>query len=165
MKKSVALIAITLLLTGCSATPQAAPVKATTYGLPTDCEIQPLLKLDPKYAVADQTADGVDDSRDCAIGVPNSDVGIFFGYSVRTKEQWLVVTAKLVAEGYKKWDSGVSGAEVWRNETGNKEDGANCSLSGYVPGISFSVTEPWTTCNDKWNKQLVGYMLDHAAQK
>ena len=165
MKKLVVLAALPLLLAGCSTTSTPAPEKTVAYGLPANCDIEALLKLDSKYAVADQTADGVDDSRDCAIGVPNSDVGIFFGYSVRTKEQWLVVTAKLVAEGYKKWDAGVAGAEVWRLQSGTSEDGANCSLSGFVPGISFSVTEPWTACDDKWNKELVGHLVEHAKQK
>lgn len=160
MKKLIVAAIAVLLLTGCTSQPQ--PKEETSYGLPVDCEIKTLLELDPKYAVVDQTADGVDDSRDCAIGVPNSDVGVFFGYSVRTKEQWLAVTAKLVSEGYKKWDAGVAGAEVWRLESGNSEDGQNCSLSGYVPGISFSVTEPWTACDDTWNQELVGHLLDHA---
>ena len=162
MKKLIALGAAALLLTGCSAAPVTP--KTVTYGLPSDCNIKELVALDPSYEVFEQTAEGVDDSHDCAIGVPNSDVGIFFGYSIRTKEQWLIVTSKLVAEGYKKWNSGVAGAEVWRMETGSAEQGANCSISGYVPGISFSVTEPWTQCDDKWNKQLVGYLVAKAKQ-
>jgi phosphoribosyl-AMP cyclohydrolase len=56
-------------------------------------------------------------------------------------------------------------ADVWRQETGNVDSGANCSLSGHIAGISFSVTEPWTACDDKWNKELVGYILDHAKLK
>ncbi len=120
--------------------------------------------MDKTYEILDQTAKGVDDSRDCMVGVPNSDVGIFFGYSIRTKAQWLVVTAKLAGEGYKKWDAGIADAQVWRRETGNAESGANCSLSGYVPGISFSMTEPWTKCDDAANKKMVGYLVTHAVQ-
>ncbi len=162
MKKVFALVAVSMLLAGCSPVAKSPAPETVTYGLPMGCDIKPLLALDPKYAIVDQTAEGADDTRDCVVGVPNSDVGVFFGYSVRTHDQWLVVTAKLVAEGYKKWDVGIAGVEAWRKETGDAETGSNCSVSGYMPGISFSVTEPWTKCDDKWNKELVGYLVNHA---
>ena len=162
MKKLIALGVLSLVLNGCAS--PVPTVKPVSYGLPNDCKVAELLKLDNRYAAVNQTASGVDDSLDCVIGVPDSDVGIFFGYSVRTREQWMIVTAKLVAEGYKKWNSGVAGAELWRKETGDAETGSNCSLSGYVPGISFSVTEPWAKCDDKWNKQLAGYLIEKAAK-
>jgi hypothetical protein len=149
---------LVLALSGCSLGSSAA----VTYELPTNCDIPDLVALDPSYATVDQTAEGVTDSRDCAVGVPNSDVGVFFGYSVRNDSEWKAITKKLVDEGYEQWDSGYAGADVWRLETGNIESGANCSLSGHIGGISFSVTEPWTTCDDKWNRELVGYILEHA---
>ncbi len=164
MKKVFAALAVSILLAGCSPTAQTPKAEAVSYGLPMNCDIKALTDLDPQYEIVDQTAEGVDDSRDCAVGVPNSDVGIFFGYSVRTHDQWLIVTAKLVGEGYKKWNSGISGVETWRLESGDAESGQNCSISGYVPGVSFSVTEPWTKCEDKWNKELVGHLVDHAKQ-
>ena len=159
MKKYIALALSTLLISGCTATPEKTQ---SAFALPKTCDIQELLALDKTYATVDQTPEGVTDSRDCAIGVPNSDVGIFFGYSVRTDAEWKGVIQKLKDENYHLWDSGYAGAEVWRVETGDTDTGANCSLSGHVDGISFSVTEPWTTCDDKWNKELVGYILDHA---
>ena len=165
MKKLFAVVAATLLLTGCSPVAKVATPDSVSYGLPMDCEVKALLDLDPNYAIVDLTRKGVDDSRDCVVGVPNSDVGIFFGYSVRTHDQWLIVTAKLVGEGYKKWNADMAGVETWRKESGDAETGSNCSISGYVSGISFSVTEPWTKCKDKWNKELVGYLVDHARQK
>ena len=156
MKKLVALAASTFLLTGCSA------LIAPSYALPKNCDISQLQKVDSKYEIVDQTAEGSKDSRDCAIGVPNSDVGIFFGYSVRTDAQWTAVTEKLKAQGYKKWNSGVAGADTWRRQEGALNSGVTCSISGHVSGLSFSVTEPWTACEDVWNKQLVGYILTHA---
>jgi hypothetical protein len=162
MKKIFAILGSTLLLAGCSAPAQTVSV---AYALPTNCDIQALLDLDKSYATVDQTVEGVTDSRDCAIGVPNSDVGVFFGYSVRTDQQWKAVTKQLTDEGYEQWDAGYPDADVWRQETGNVDSGANCSLSGHIAGISFSVTEPWTACDDKWNKELVGYILDHAKTK
>jgi hypothetical protein len=162
MKKIASLFAFTLLLAGCSSPAQTV---SYTYGLPGNCDIPALLELDTSYATADQTADGVTNSRDCAIGVPNSDVGIFFGYSVRSDSEWKAVTKLLVNEGYEKWESGYENADVWRKETGSIDSGANCSLSGHIGGISFSVTEPWTACDDRWNKELVGYILDHAKIK
>ncbi|MEN9993196.1 MAG: hypothetical protein RLY83_766 [Actinomycetota bacterium] len=164
MKKLFAVLAATMVLAGCSPVAKTVAPETVSYGLPMNCEIKALLDLDPKYAIVDQTAEGVDDSRDCVVGVPNSDVGVFFGYSVRTHDQWLVVTAKLVAEGYKKWNVGIPGVETWRKESGDAETGSNCSVSGYITGISFSVTEPWTKCDDKWNKELVGYLVEHAKQ-
>jgi hypothetical protein len=158
MKKIVSAALLVLALSGCAPTP---PMEVA-YALPTNCDIPDLVALDKAYATVDQTAEGITDSRDCAIGVPNSDVGVFFGYSVRTDSQWKAVTAKLVDEGYEPWESGYADADVWRLETGNADSGANCSISGHIGGISFSVTEPWTTCDDKWNKDLVGYILDHA---
>ena len=157
-----ALIGSTLLLAGCSAPAQTV---TDSYVLPATCDIQALLDLDKSYATVDQTPEGVTDSRDCAIGVPNSDVGVFFGYSVRTEKQWKAVTKQLTDEGYEQWDAGYSDADVWRQETGNVDSGANCSLSGHIGGISFSVTEPWTACDDKWNKELVAYILEHAKAK
>ena len=161
MNKILSAFAVIFLLAGCAS---ATPVKAVSYGLPANCNVKELVASDPAYKAFDKTAAGVDDSRDCAVGIPNSDVGIFFGYSVRTKAQWLVVTAKLVAEGYKKWNAGIGGVEVWRMESGDAETGQNCSLSGYVPGVSFSVTVPWSKCDDANDQKLVGYLVKHAQQ-
>ncbi|MEY4276107.1 MAG: hypothetical protein RIS26_570 [Actinomycetota bacterium] len=162
MKKLLVLGATALLLTGCSEAP--VNTKPVAYILPTDCNIQELVALDPSFEVLDKTEDGVEDSRDCAIGVANSDVGIFFGYSIRSREQWLAQTKKLASEGYKKWESGIADAEVWRQDAGTIEGGTSCSISGYVPGIGFSVTEPWVECDDKWNKKLVGYLVAKVKQ-
>ena len=157
MKRTVFAGLISIVLSGCAPTP---PI-ATAYALPENCDIKELVALDKSYEVFDKTESGVTDSRDCAIGVANSDVGIFFGYSVRTEAEWSNVTAKLAEEGYEKWNSGYEGADVWRAEI-DDDMGASCSLSGHVAGISFSVTEPWTTCDDKWNKELVAHLLNHA---
>ena len=156
MQKIIAIAAAGLLLAGC-----APSDEAVSYSLPKSCEIKALVALDKTYEVFDKTEDGVTDSIDCAIGVPNSDVGIFFGYSVRTASEWKSVTKKLVDEGYQKWDSGYVGADVWRFEAAD-DMGASCSISGHIDSVSFSVTEPWTTCDEKWNKELVSHILNHA---
>jgi len=156
MKIIFGVTALTLLLAGCSPSVQPA-----SFDLPKNCEIKELVAIDKSFEVFDQTATGVTDSRDCAIGVPNSDVGIFFGYSQRTASQWKAITKKLTSEGYEKWDAGYPGAEVWRMEVASDFD-ASCSLSGHIGGISFSATEPWVKCDDKWNKELVSHILNHA---
>ena len=170
MFKIIGSLALAISLTGCSLlspgvkpTPTHTLTPAPSYALPTNCDIPELLKLDPKYEAFNQTADGVTDSLDCAIGLPNSDVGLFFGYSVRTEDEWLLVTAKLVGEGYTKLPNVAPDADIWRVESGIEEsEGVNCSISGHVKGLSFSVTEPWTKCDDAWNKELIGYLLNHA---
>ena len=162
MKKLLVLGATASLLSGCSAVP-VTPMDVA-YGLPKDCNIKELVSLDPSFEVFDKTEDGVEGIRDCAIGAANSDVGIFFSYSISTKEQWLTEGNRLESEGYKKWDSGVADADVWRQDSGTIEGGTSCSISGYIPDISFSVTEPWVECDDKWNKELVGYLVAKTKQ-
>ena len=157
MKRIIVAGFLTFALSGCAPT---APM-ASVYALPTNCDIKELVALDKSFEVFDKTESGVTDSRDCAIGVANSDVGIFFGYSIRTDAEWTSVTKKLSDEGYEKWDAGYEGADVWRAEI-DDDMGSSCSLSGHMGGISFSATEPWTTCDDKWNKELVGHLLNHA---
>jgi hypothetical protein len=47
-------------------------------------------------------------------------------------------------------------------QAGSEEEGTSCSLQGFMGGISFTVMEPWAECDDQWNKELVGYVVNHA---
>jgi hypothetical protein len=169
MKKYIGVTFALLLLSGCATAVPTDPKPthtlepAPSFAMPVDCEIDSFLKLDPKFEAFNQTEDGATGTLDCAIGVPNSDVGIFFGYSKRTDAEWAEVTKKLSSEGYKQWDAQYPLADVWRVESGLEEsEGVSCMISGHVGEISFSVTEPWTKCDDTWNRQMVSDILNHA---
>ena len=171
MKKIVIIALSGLLLAGCTAAPSgndntATPTPTPTqepvgYAVPADCNVEGLIKMAPGWEAFDKT-DDVEDQRDCAVGTPNSDVGVFFGYNKRTDAEWVGVIEKLKAEGYEPFDAQIAGADVWRKEDPSIETGPLCSISGHVGEVSFSATEPWVKCDDDWNRELATLLVDHA---
>ena len=163
MKKLLGIVAITLTLSACTAA-EPAPKKVTqSYALPTDCEIKDLINLDVSYQALDQTEAGAKGVRSCVIGTPNSDVGIFFEFKETAQSTWddeLVPKAK--ADGYTAFEAGIDGVKVLRMQEGSEEEGTSCNLQGFMGGIFFTVAEPWAECDDKWDKELVGYVVNHA---
>jgi hypothetical protein len=171
--KKITLIALTgLMLTGCAATPSGTDQTATptptptvepiTYSVPADCNVEGLIKMAPGWESFDQTDEDVKDQRDCAVGTPNSDVGVFFGYNKRTDAEWASIVETLKTEGYEPFDAQVTGADVWRLEDPSIETGPLCRISGHVGEVSFSATEPWVKCDDDWNRELATLLVDHS---
>ena len=164
MKKLLGIVAITISLSGCATTSAPAPTTVSTaFGVPADCEIKELIALDPSYEALDQTEPGAKDVRTCVVGTPNSDVGIFFEYKATMQPTWdddLLPKAK--ADGYAAFDAGVPDVEVLRMQSGNDEEGTSCTMQGHMGGISFTIMEPWAVCDDQWNKELVGYVVNHS---
>ena len=160
MKKLLGMAAITLMLAGC--TSPGKPEVKNVYGAPLDCEIEAILELDPGYQAFDQTDTSVPGRRVCAIGIPNSDVGVFFGYQEGKADQWAQAKVTLMATGYEAFDIGVKDAEVLRKSEGDNENGISCMLSGFANHVMFTVTEPGFECDDKWDKQLAAAVLEHA---
>ena len=168
MKKLLGIVAISLTLTGCSSpVPEAKPeqeVVSSAYGLPADCEIKELLALDTSFQAIDQTEGVAKNARNCIVGTPNSDVGIWFDFKVVDQAEWDGIVANdLKPEGYQSFEAGIEGVEVWRAQVGSEEEGITCTMQGRMGGIAFTIMEPWVECEDKWNKDLVGYVVDHAA--
>jgi hypothetical protein len=171
MKKVIAVALFGLLLASCSAAPSGSDKTSTptptpteesvTYAVPDDCNVEGLIKMAPGSEALDQT-DDAKDQRDCAVGTPNSDVGVFFGYNKRTDAEWVGVIEKLKSEGYEPFDAKIAGADVWRKEDPSIETGPLCSISGHVGEVSFSATEPWVKCDDDWNRELATLLVDHA---
>ncbi|MEY3855733.1 MAG: hypothetical protein RJA45_203 [Actinomycetota bacterium] len=163
MKKLLGIVAITLTLSACT-TAEPAPKKAAqAYAVPADCEIKDLIVLDDSFQALDQTETGAKGVRSCVIGTPNSDVGIFFEFKETAQSTWDdEQLPKAKADGYTAFDAGINGVEVLRMQAGSEEEGASCSLQGFMGGISFTVMEPWAECDDQWNKELVGYVVNHA---
>jgi hypothetical protein len=160
MKKLLGIAAITLTLASC-ASPGPAAVK-NVYGAPLDCEVEAILDLDPGYQAFDQTDSSVPGRRVCAIGIPNSDVGVFFGYQEGKADQWAQAKVTLKATGYKAFDIGNDDAEVLRKSEGDSENGVACSISGFADHVMFTITEPGFECDDTWDKQLAVAVLGHA---
>jgi len=172
MKKIILIALAGLTLAGCAATPSGTDQSATpkptptaepiTYSVPADCDVEGLIKLAPGWESFDQTDEDDKDQRDCAVGTPNSDVGVWFGYNKRTDADWAGVVEKLKSEGYEPFDAKIADAEVWRREDPSMETGPLCSISGHVGEVSFSATEPWVKCDDDWNRELAILLVDHA---
>lgn len=167
MKKLLGIVAISLALTGCSSlAPTAKPepeVISVAYGIPADCEIKELIVLDSSFQALDQTEGDAQNSRNCIVGTPNSDVGIWFDFKLAMQGEWEDIVAKdLKPEGYQPFDAGLEGVEVWRAQVGSEEEGVTCTMQGHMGGVAFTVMEPWVECDDKWNKELVGYVVNHA---
>ena len=169
--KKIALIALSaLVLTGCASGvpdsqnpgPTKEPSLTVAYAVPADCDVEGLIQQAPGWEAVDQTDEDVVDQLDCAIGTPNSDVGVWFGYNKRSDEQWVAVTEALKGEGYVPFDAQVAEADVWRMEDPSIETGPVCKLSGHIGEVSFSATEPWVQCDDDWNRELVTLLVDHA---
>ena len=163
MRKTGVIAASVLLLTGCAAAPVNKPTetaKPVVYSVPSDCEVKELLALDATYETLDQTEAGARNRRDCVVGTPNSDVGIFFSYSQADSPKWDDDAAK--AKGFEVFETGLKDVVVLRDQGGSEEEGPSCSIMGYIPGLEFTIEEPWATCDDKWNKELVGYVVNHA---
>ena len=165
MLKTGVIVASLLLLTGCASAPVVKPTespKQVVYSVPADCEIKELLALDASYQALDQTEAAARNRRDCVVGTPNSDVGIFFSYSQGDEASWADDSKK--ALGFEAFDSGLKGVTVLRDEVGSEEEGTSCNLMGYISGLEFTIEEPWAKCDDKWNKELVGYVVNHAVK-
>jgi hypothetical protein len=163
MKKLLGIVAITLTLSACT-TAEPAPKKAAqSYSLPADCEIKDLIVLDDSFQALDQTEAGAKGIRSCVIGTPNSDVGIFFMYKTQSEDIWnYEVEHSLKDEQYTKFETGIPDVDSFRKQDGNEEEGTNCSIHGHVAGITFYIGEPWAECDDQWNKELVGYVVNHS---
>ena len=162
-------VVATILLAGCSSTEpkpieSPAPTKepVVSYSVPTNCDVEGLVKIAAGWEAVDQTDDDVKDQRDCAVGTPNSDVGVFFGYNKRTDAEWASIIETLKSEGYEPFDAKVAGADVWRLEDPSIETGPLCRISGHIGQVSFSATEPWVKCDDDWNRELATLLVDHA---
>ena len=160
MKKLLGIAAITLTLAGCS-TPGTAPVK-NVYGAPLDCEVKALLDLAPDWEAFDQTDSSIAGRRVCAIGTPNSDDGVFFGYQEGKADQWAQAKVTLKAQGYKLFEIGNSDAEVMRKAETGGDMGPGCLMSGFADHVMFTVAEPGIECDDEWNKQLALAVLEYA---
>lgn len=160
MKKLLGITTIALMLVGCAS--PGKPAVKNVYGAPLDCEVEAILDLDPGYQAFDQTDSTVPGRRVCAIGIPNSDVGVFFGYQEGKADQWAQAKVTLEATGYKAFDIGNADAEVLRKNEGDNENGIVCSISGFANHVMFTVTESGFECDDKWDKQLASAVLEHA---
>lgn len=167
MKKLLGIAVISFTLAGCSSVAPApkptAVAPTVSYGIPDDCEIKELIALDPSYEALDQTEPGAKAVRTCVVGTPNSDVGIFFEYKATMQPTWdddLLPKAK--ADGYAAFDAGLPDVEVLRMQSGNDEEGTSCTMQGHMGGISFTIMEPWSVCDDQWDKELVGYVVNHS---
>ena len=159
-KKLLGIAAISLSLVGCAS--PGAPAVKNVYGAPLDCEVEAILDLDPGYQAFDQTDSKIPGRRVCAIGIPNSDVGVFFGYQEGKADQWAQAKVTLKAGGYEAFDIGNKDAEVLRKSEGDNENGIACSISGFADHVMFTITEPGFECDDKWDKQLAVAVLEHA---
>lgn len=160
MKKLLGITAIALVLAGC--TSPGKPAVKNVYGTPLDCEVKALLDLAPEWEAFDQTDTSVAGRRVCAIGTPNSDVGVFFGYQEGKSDQWAQAKVTLKAQGYKLFEIGNPEVEVMRKfETGG-DMGPGCLMSGFADHVMFTIAEPGIECDDKWNKQLAAAVLEHA---
>ena len=169
MKKILVITLSSLLLAGCAPVPAAdekkpEPTKepVVSYSVPANCDVEGLVKMAAGWEAVDQTDEDVQDQRDCAVGTPNSDVGVFFGYNKRTDAEWASIIETLKSEGYKPFDAKVAGADVWRLEDPSIETGPLCRISGHIGQVSFSATEPWVKCDDDWNRELATLLVDHA---
>ena len=69
------------------------------------------------------------------------------------------------ADGYSKFEIGLPDVEAWRKQEGGEEEGTSCSIHAHVAGLSIYVVEAWATCDDKWNRELIGYAVSHAQSK
>ncbi|MEY4397997.1 MAG: hypothetical protein RLZ53_573 [Actinomycetota bacterium] len=166
MKKLWGIVTISLTLAGCAApvtSPSPTPkAQEHLYQAPDDCKIESILELDPSWEAFDQTDSPSGGMRVCAIGVPNSDIGVFFSYQESDAEQWGSEKATLESEGYKPFDIGHAETEVMRFEEASGELGPSCRIAGYADGVTFTITEPGFECDDEWNKQLAVAVLDQA---
>jgi hypothetical protein len=169
MKKLLGIVAVSFTLTGCAISqpaPRPTPdVVSVAYGIPADCEIKDLISLDVSFQALDQTEADAKEVRNCIVGTPNSDVGIWFDYKLSEQSDWeAAANSTLKDEGYVAFDAGLEGVEVYRAQIGSEEEGISCSMKGHMGGVEFSIIEPWVECDDSWNKDLAGYVVKHAEE-
>ena len=157
-----------LLLSGCAPvapkpidSPEPTVTPEVVYELPADCVVSGLINQADGWEAFDQTEDGVEGIRDCAIGTPNSDVGVWFGFKVSDADTWAASQERLKKEGYKEFDAQVSDATFYILEDTSLETGPACKLSGYISGVEITSNEPWVECDDDWNRELATLLVSH----
>jgi hypothetical protein len=168
VRSIVALLAVTTVLAGCAPVapkpidPQEPTVTPeVVYELPADCNVSGLISQAEGWEAFDQTEDGVQGVRDCAVGTPNSDVGVWFGFKTSDADAWSASQVRLKTEGYKEFDAQVSDATFYILEDTSLETGPACKLAGYINGVEITSIEPWTECDDNWNRELTNLLVEH----
>jgi hypothetical protein len=171
MKKIAILVLGSLLLAGCALVapkpteaPEPTETPAVVYEVPADCNVSGLLSQADGWEAFDQTEDGVSGVRDCAIGTPNSDVGVWFSFKENDDETWEATATALKSEGFEQFDAQITGASFFRLEDTSAETGPLCKLTGSVSGVEISATEPWVECDDDWNRELAVLLVGHVQE-
>jgi hypothetical protein len=171
MKKIAILTLGALLLSGCATvapkpidSPEPTVTPEIVYELPDDCNVSGLISQADGWEAFDQTDDGVSGVRDCAIGTPNSDVGVWFGFKVSDNETWEATSATLKSEGFKEFDAQVDDATFLILEDPSVETGPACKMAGYISGIEITSDEPWVECDEDWNRELAVLLVGHVQQ-